>query len=50
MLKISYENTFYFLGYVQVRYVKSLFTNIQKQKNLLRISLLFKNFTNFTDT
>ena len=31
MLKISYENTFYLLGYVDVRYVKSMFTNIQKQ-------------------
>ena len=35
MLKISYLNTFYFLRYAQVRfvrYVKSLFTNIQKDR------------------
>ena len=31
MLKISHENTFYFLTYTVVRYVKSLFKNIQKQ-------------------
>ena len=30
-------------------YVKSLFTNIQKQQNKIKISLLFKKFTNFTD-
>ena len=49
MLKISHWNTFYFLRYANVRYVKNLFTNIQKQKNILKISLLFKKFTNFTD-
>ena len=27
-----------------MRYVKSLFTNIQKQYNMLKISLLFKKF------
>ena len=31
MLKISHLNTFYFLRYAHVRYVKSLFTNIPKQ-------------------
>ena len=31
MLQISHQNTFYFLRYAHVRYVKSLFTNIQKQ-------------------
>ena len=31
MLKILHQNTFYFLRYTYVRYVKSLFTNIQKQ-------------------
>ena len=35
-------------GYVHVRYVKSLFTNIQNQQNMLKISLLFKKFSNFT--
>ena len=39
MLKISDLNTLYFL-----RYVKSLFTNIQKQQKLLKISLLFRKF------
>ena len=29
-------------------FVKSLFTNIQKQSNMLKISLLFKKTTNFT--
>ena len=32
-----------------VRRVKKLFTNIQKQQNMSKISLLFKKFTNFTD-
>ena len=31
LLKILHENTFYFLRYAHMRYVKSLFTNIQKQ-------------------
>ena len=31
MLKISDQNTLYFLRYAHVRYVKSLFINIQKQ-------------------
>ena len=48
MSKMLHLNTFYFLRYAQVRYVKSLFTNIQKQWNMLKISLLFKKFTYFT--
>ena len=48
MLKISHESTFYFLRYAHVKYVKSLFTNIQKQQDMLKISLLFKKYTNFT--
>ena len=47
MLKIAHLNTFYFLRYAHVRYVKRLFTNIQKQKNMLKINLLFKKFRNF---
>ena len=47
-MKISYWNTFYFLRYAHVKYVKSLFANIQQQKNMLKISLLFTKFTNFT--
>ena len=43
MLKILHLNTFYFLRYAHVRYVKSLFTNIQKQQSMLKISLLLKN-------
>ena len=49
MLKISHKNTFYFLRYVRVRYVKSLFTNIQKQQKMLKISIIFKKFTKFRD-
>ena len=49
MKKISWrfhiKTPFPFLRYAHVRYVKSLFTNIQKQK----ISQLFKNITNFMD-
>ena len=48
MLKISRKKTFYFLRHVHVRYVKSLFTNIQKKLNMLKFSLLFKKFTNVT--
>ena len=36
------------MRYAHVRNVKSLFTNIPKQHNMLKISLLFKKFTNFT--
>ena len=34
MLKISHFNTFYFLRNVHVRYVNSLFKNIQKHEKL----------------
>ena len=47
MLKISHWNAFLFWRYAHVRYVKILFTNIQKQWNMLKISLLFNKFTNF---
>ena len=36
------------MRYAHKKYVKSLFTNIQKQYNMLKISLLFKKFKNFT--
>ena len=39
----NFSQTFFSL----IRYVKSLLTNIQKQKNKIKISLLFKKFTNF---
>ena len=48
-MKISYWNTFYFLRYAHVKYVKSLFANIQQQKNMLKISLLFKKITNLRE-
>ena len=32
---------------MHVRYVKGLFTNIQKQQSMLKTSLLFKKFKNF---
>ena len=47
MLKTSHQYTFCFLRYAHVRCVKGLFINIQKQQNTLKISLLFKKFTNF---
>ena len=34
MLKISHKITLYFLRYAHLTYVKSLFTNIQKQQNI----------------
>ena len=33
---------------LHVRYGKCFFANIQKQRNVLKISLFFKKFTNFT--
>ena len=47
-LEVAHQNTIYFLRYVHMSYAKSLFTNIQKQQNMLKISLLFKKFINFT--
>ena len=44
MLKIiTNHNTLYFMRCAHLRYVQSLFTNIQKQQNMLKISLLLKN-------
>ena len=37
------KNTFYFLKYVQVRYVKNLFTNIQKQQNISKLAYFLEN-------
>ena len=39
-------NAFHFLRYAHVRYVVGLFTNIQKQQNMLKIGILFKKNTN----
>ena len=48
MFKILDQNSLYFLKFEDTRCVKSLLTNIWKQYNLLKISLLFNKFTNFT--
>ena len=40
--QILHYNTFHLLRYAHFRYVKCLFTNIQKKKNTLKTSLLFK--------
>ena len=37
---ISHYNAFYLLRYTHARYVKSMFTNTQKQQNMLKISWL----------
>ena len=38
-----------FSSYISVKFTKCLFTNIQKQYNMLKISLLFQKNTNFTN-
>ena len=45
MPKDSHYKSFYVLWYAYVKHVKRLFTNIQKQRNKMEISLFF----NFTD-
>ena len=40
ILQISHYNTFSFMKYAHLRYVKFLFTNIQKQQNALKSSHL----------
>ena len=42
MPTVSRYNIVYILRYTHPRYMKSLFTNIQKQQNMLQSSLLFK--------
>ena len=39
--QIAHYNTFHFLRYAHFRSAKYLFTNIQKQKNMLKSTLLF---------
>ena len=41
-------NIFYFSRYAHVRYVKYLFTNIQKQQNMLKISLFYEIYKSHT--
>ena len=48
MPKVLHYNIIYFLRYPPPRYMQCLFTNIQKQQNMLKSSLLFKKNTNFT--
>ena len=38
----AHQNTFHLLRYVHFRFTKRLFTNIKKQENTLKSSLLFK--------
>ena len=45
---IAHCDVFHFLRYANVRYDVGLFTNIQKQQNILKIDLLFNKNTNFT--
>ena len=47
MPKVPLYNTFNFLKCARMRHVKCLFTNIQKQYNMLKIRLFFKKFTKF---
>ena len=42
MPKILHYNTVYFLRYTQPRYMKCLFTNIQKQKNMLKVAYFLR--------
>ena len=48
MPKVSHYNTFRFLRYAHPRHEKCLFTNILKQRNMLKISLIFTKNTNWT--
>ena len=48
MPKVSHYNSIYILSNANPRYKKCLFTNIQKQQDMLKSSLLFKKNTNFT--
>ena len=43
MLKVSHDNTFYFLRYAHLRYVKSFFIDIQKQQNMLKMNYFLRN-------
>ena len=46
--KIAHFNTFHFSRYVHFRPAKYLFTNIQKQQNTLKSTLLFRTIENVT--
>ena len=47
MPKVSHYNIVYFLRYTHLGYMKCLLTNIQKQWNILKSSLLVKKNLNF---
>ena len=49
MPKVKYYDSIYFLSYANPKYMKCLFTNIQKQKNMLKSSLHVTKNTNFPD-
>ena len=44
------SDTFYFLRYAHVSHVKSLFTNIQKQENMLKTSMNFYKIFTWTQS
>ena len=46
-IKIAHYKTFHFLRYAHFRFAKCLFTNIQRQLNSLKSSLLFKKNAKF---
>ena len=48
IMQIAHYKTFHFLRFAHFKSTKCLFTNIQKQQNTLKSSLLFKKNTNFT--
>ena len=50
MPKVTHYNTVYFLRYTHLWYMKCLFKNIQKQKNMLKSRLVFKKNTSFMVT
>ena len=43
MLQISHQNTFYFLRYAHVRYVKSFFNKHSEQQNMLKLGYFLRH-------
>ena len=43
MLQISHQNTFYFLRYAHVRYVKSFFNKHLEQQNMLKLGYFLRH-------
>ena len=48
MPKVLHYNTVQFLSYTHPSYMKCLFTNIEKQQNMLKSTKRFKKNANFT--